>query len=302
MPKINLQQGTDFWKKWREGLITASDAAKVMGSSPYGSKYSLWLEKKGLREPQPFNANMKYGTEMEPIIRDHIEEENGVGFLPCCYQSDEMPFIGASLDGINFDETQIIEIKCCNKDVFTQALTGTVVDHYLIQVLVQLICVPTSQTCEVWFYHNNSKSGQIHPIDITSVTIDRDDYFDDIESIKKELTKFHESLQVDKAPEPTSDDYIFIDSVRFKQIEAEWIDSCAKLAEAKALEAKARELLFAIADDRNIQSDRIKVTKVYRSGTVDWKALCKDKDITDDDLSLYRKDTVEYYKPTILSS
>ena len=44
----DLEQGSREWHAWRKGVIGASDAPKIMGENPWGSRSSLLDEKLGL--------------------------------------------------------------------------------------------------------------------------------------------------------------------------------------------------------------------------------------------------------------
>ena len=43
----DLEQGSREWHAWRKGVIGASDAPKIMGENPWGSRASLLDEKLG---------------------------------------------------------------------------------------------------------------------------------------------------------------------------------------------------------------------------------------------------------------
>jgi len=299
MRTVDLEQGTEKWLEWRKDKITASDVAKICNKSPYGTPYSLWLEKKGITQAKPFNNNMQYGSMMEPFIRSYIEEKTGVGYIPVCVESEKYPFIAASLDGISFDN-DLIEIKCCSREVFEKAQQGEVVEHYLIQVLAQLYCVPESSHCDVYFYFNNSNSGKVMDEDIAMVRVEKFACELMIDDIEKAIVDFWNSLLENKPPEPSKADYIHKEDEAFIIAEKNWIEAYEEFALAKKKEEVARRCLIQLANDANVIGNSVKLSKVYRSGTVDWKSLCQNYNISDDVVDLYRKDPIEYYKPTIL--
>lgn len=92
------------WMKHRVG-IGGSDAASVLGISPWRSNVDAWEIITG-RKQQPDISDkdvVRYGTEAEKYLRelfalDYPEYEVGYREYNCFYNSD-MPFAHASLDG-----------------------------------------------------------------------------------------------------------------------------------------------------------------------------------------------------------
>lgn len=113
----DVEQGSEKWKKLREGLITASNISKVVGRAPYyhGTKEELALELTG--EVKPVHSprsikRMSRGTINEPKARKLLEKQLGLKIEEtglAVWKKDER--FGASLDGV-IDEDTAIEIKC----------------------------------------------------------------------------------------------------------------------------------------------------------------------------------------------
>ena len=47
MKVINVSQRSDAWRVWRAQGMSASEAAIIMGRSPYKTPWRLWSEKTG---------------------------------------------------------------------------------------------------------------------------------------------------------------------------------------------------------------------------------------------------------------
>lgn len=111
----------------RDKYIGGSDLAVIMGLSPYKDRFTLLLEKAGLKE-NPFEGNKytDYGNEMEPKIRSYLSECYFTSFSPSKRQNGDLR---AHTDG--FDGVTVIEIKT------TTHIHKSVGDykHYLVQLL-----------------------------------------------------------------------------------------------------------------------------------------------------------------------
>ncbi len=95
----------DTWLKTRRRFIQASDAAAVLGNSPWVTKTELWDEKKGLKKAKdisdkPYVIN---GKKMEPYIREQALLD--LPYFECDYHefdilvSKHRPWQGCTLDG-----------------------------------------------------------------------------------------------------------------------------------------------------------------------------------------------------------
>lgn len=141
----------DEWLKNRTVGIGGSDAAAILGISPFKSNIDLWLEKTGKKEPDDISNDEKvrYGHDAEDLIRklfvlDHSEYELFHDEY-MILRSNKNPFLQASLDG-ELTETEtgkhgILEIKTTeimNKQMLDEWKNG-IPNHYYTQCLHYLI-------------------------------------------------------------------------------------------------------------------------------------------------------------------
>ena len=137
----------DEWLLERKTGIGGSDASAIVGLNPYKNNIELWEEKTGKRQAEDISEKpyVKYGTDMEPILREsfiikHPEfivthDENTIIKHP------KYPFIFASLDGklINKEtgEIGVLEIKTSEilRSMQKEKWEGKVPDNYYIQVI-----------------------------------------------------------------------------------------------------------------------------------------------------------------------
>ena len=100
----------------RVNSIGGSEAAAVLGLSPWKTPYQVWCDKLGLSGDQETSPAMEWGTRLEPVIRQKYADETGrvvrwpVGDEWGHMQSEEYPFMGATLDGLT-DDGRGLEIK-----------------------------------------------------------------------------------------------------------------------------------------------------------------------------------------------
>lgn len=139
MKRIELEQGTSEWLTWRKSGVGASEAPMVMGVSPYRSALELWKEKTGQCPPQPTHPGMLRGIRLEPEARTWYENKMEVMVRPQCVEHDTIPYLKASLDGLDLFGTLFVEIKCPGKKDHDVALAGRVPYHYWVQMQYQML-------------------------------------------------------------------------------------------------------------------------------------------------------------------
>lgn len=132
------------WLKLRRKFIGASDAAAVIGISPWKTNVQLWNEKHDPADPVEIsNPNIERGIKSEAHIRElySIESghpvQDGTGML---LSSVNYPFMSATLDGAAMDDDgnpYIVEIKSVNWSRHWKKDCPP--DYYFVQVVHQLI-------------------------------------------------------------------------------------------------------------------------------------------------------------------
>ena len=118
MKLVNLIQGTQEWHDFRATKFTASDAAAMLGLSPYKTRAQLLDEKATgyTEEVTPAKqALFDRGHAAEAAARIILEDDCGYEYFPVTGVSEEWDRMAASLDGQTFDETQIMEHKLWNE-------------------------------------------------------------------------------------------------------------------------------------------------------------------------------------------
>lgn len=143
MKIIDLEQRTPAWLAWRTQGIGSSDAAAILGLSPWKARADLLLEKvealKGNDIEDRPNGAMLRGRNLEPFIAEWYEKTFSRKAPAMCAERDGHPFIRASFDGLDLGGRVAVEIKAPRREDHEEALAGRVPEKYLPQCHHQLL-------------------------------------------------------------------------------------------------------------------------------------------------------------------
>lgn len=197
------------WLKARSYGIGGSDAAAVIGKSPYKSNVELFDEKTGRKTAEDISDKpyVQYGNGAEPLIRklfalDYPEyeveyHENRI------LRSVEHPFMQASLDGELTDQEGrrgILEIKTSNILQPGQWMKwkDRIPDNYYIQVLHYLIV--TGWDFVVLRAHLRSDWGYDRRTEVKHYFLERSEVEADLQYLLSEERKFWEHVKTGIRP------------------------------------------------------------------------------------------------------
>ena len=135
----------DAWLEKRKHYVTGTDAGKLIGVSPFGGKFVVWLDKTGRAAPVAETPAMKAGKKFESaILQMYAEEMNcklehvdGYNLITC----DKYPRLGASLDGWNHDLQIPVDAKNIKwkNEKWGDAWTDQFPEYYKAQLQVQMM-------------------------------------------------------------------------------------------------------------------------------------------------------------------
>lgn len=225
---IKLIQGTEEWHQHRALYRNASEAAAMLGLSPWMSQYQLW-EAKTHRRRQEVTYPMQRGIELEPAARAAYETHTGIIMQPVVMVDGEY---SASLDGLSLPGDTILEVKCPMKgtdsETWKQAEAGQVERHYQLQIQQQLM-VSGAKRCHFWVF--NGKSGRMVEVlpDLTDWGV-----------LETGWDAFMKFVVTDTPPPLTPLDTVYRDDDAWRSAAEVYIarKTAAELALAKAEEAK----------------------------------------------------------------
>lgn len=90
------------WLEARRNFITATDAAPILGASPWVSPFALYAKKLGLVPDSATSEVMRLGQRLEPVVADCYAEETGRSLVVppshTLFVSSTRPWQATSLD------------------------------------------------------------------------------------------------------------------------------------------------------------------------------------------------------------
>lgn len=280
--KVELQQGSDEWLAFRKNHLGSSDAAALMGVSPWLSPYKLWLEKQGLYTV-PMNPAMQHGVNMEETAREAASKVLGVELRPAVFVSVEHPFMMASLDAWNEEAKVLVEIKCpLSENVFARFRdTEEIPCHYIMQ-LDHMLLVMGLQSCFFAMYYDGNLKMTQHKLSPSW------------ESLLNAELRFWASLKALEAPES---DELALELVSGQEaLESRLVAAKRALKEAEQAFEAAKKEAVELAGGRCIQFGAVKVVLRTRKGNIEYKAIPELRNV---DLEKYRKKSTEWWEVSI---
>jgi putative phage-type endonuclease len=184
---IDLVQGTLAWHQWRRNGIGASEAPAIMGENPWKSRRHLLKEKISYINDYQ-NIAMINGSRLEPEARDCYERSLGIKVRPVCLQSTRFSWLRASIDGLAYDGSSVVEIKCGNRVYEIAAYEKRVPKYYMGQ-LQHILAVTGLQQIDFWCFLPDLP--QVH------LRVVRDDHY--IDRLIEEEHKFWEEVSINRA-------------------------------------------------------------------------------------------------------
>lgn len=137
--------GRRRWLEERRRGIGGSDAAAVLGLSPWASPLSLWVEKTSPDVDDRQTEAMRWGNVLEHAVATELAKEHGVRLGPCpgILAHPERPWQRATLDRYALNRAgqpeAVVEVKTTNAFAAGEwAQDGPPPDHVVIQVQHQL--------------------------------------------------------------------------------------------------------------------------------------------------------------------
>jgi len=281
-----LKKGVD-WPNNQLPVITATDWPAIDGTSKWDTAYSLFRKKVGLDKPQKQNVAMSHGTRTEDEARLAYESESGVVVTPVCAQSDDYPFIRASLDGLSFCGSILAEIKCPytpnpenTPASHQQALSGHIPANYIPQVVGQQFCVPEAEMTHYWSYFN--RGGVMLPFQ-------RNNLYQDV--LLDAVLEFYWGLLTKTPP-----------------VSEEWLVATTALSRIKnainaleVVEKHHREqvmALFKVSKKAKLEGEGLVVSRYPKKGTVDKDNLYRSFGISPEQVEIFRGPPSEEFKIT----
>lgn len=263
--KHDVQPNTKEWLELRKKYRTASEAAIVLGISPWTTPEDFKLIKAGLKK-QYYNSKMRRGHELEDQVRQHASDFFGMDFKEAIYSNGNYL---ASLDGIADDI--VLEIKVSDY-TFKDLEDGDIPEYYHVQMQQQLFC--SGARVAYLYVYSPERDEYICSHD---VALDPG-YMPKIELAWEQFDDMElpENAPLDRTGEAAVE--MLFAEYAFLKGEAENI---------KEKMDKIKEQLLAFADDRTMVASDYTLQKSKPRITTDYRTACSDAKL---DLSKYKKE------------
>lgn len=130
----------------RRGAIGSSDAAPILGLSPWKTKLHVYLDKTGQLPDEPGDAPKQWGNRLEDVVAQAYQEETGLAVVKPAHVtqiSKELPHVGASIDRLGLGvcpvDDRVVECKTARDGRgWGEPGTDEVPEDYYLQVQHQL--------------------------------------------------------------------------------------------------------------------------------------------------------------------
>lgn len=278
MKIIDIAQGSTPWHAWRKQGITSTDAAVLLGRSKYKSVWRIWAEKLGKLPEEDLSQNfhVQRGIRDEDKARQVFEHKHDDLILPVCAQSEDVPIMRASLDGLS-NNGEPVELKCPGeavwKQVCTQGENAKAYQLYEPQLQHQILVTGADRGFLAFYFQ-----GELREFEVP-----RNESL--IQDLISKSISFWEHIEKQREPEkdPILDFYIPQD----EEI-PQWMDAATKYQKLysaiqlrkkrlalleKYKEAQADALEKLMDKYRHAEYGGVKVTRFERKGAVNYKAL-----------------------------
>lgn len=200
MQTHNLKQGENDWHEFRKTHYGASEAAAMLGISPYMSRTEL-LQFKATGKAKDHSDYTKKifqnGHDAEAAARTLLEEDMKEDFYPVTCSKGKL---SASVDGLTMDGYTAFEHKLLSNDLFEMVISQQVPDHYMSQC--QQILMVTGAERVIFMCSDGTRENR------ASIELLKDQsWFDRIESgweqFERDLENF-EPKEFSEKPEPAA--------------------------------------------------------------------------------------------------
>lgn len=259
-------QGSIEWLNARFGFRNASETPDVMGVG-FNTPNKLKRIKAGL-ETVFVNSAMKRGNDLEDQVREWAEEKLNEMFSASVWENGKYR---ASLDGLNFSQDTLIEIKVSDYSFNKIVVEEEIPYNYQLQMQHQMYCSPATKGYLVVYSPTVDDYVISEPLEFDS---------DLWETIQTAWAEFD-------AMEVPEEEYVEIEDERYEELDYMYarVKRTIDILNSDIEEVKAEMML--IAKGRNIKAEFTSIKFSTRKGNVNYAKILKENNIKVD-LNKYR--------------
>ena len=284
------------WLAERRKGLGGSDAAAVLGISPWTTAVQVWLDKTGRAADREETEAMRIGTELEDFVARRYEQETGrtvrrfnkmlhKGCLLGNFDRLVVPEgekVASHLDEVRTD--LLLECKTASRDWY-----GEVPLYYQTQVQHYMGLEPKLQHADVAVLFLNHKHFEV-------MRVERDDEV--IAAMQERLASWWDEYVLgDKMPPPVNEadcKLLWARSNPGKRVQAsdEIVGKVQLFADAKAAEKAAKEAAGGLMGDGEVLvgidgKPLVTWKSAKDSAKTDWEALARSLGATDEQIAQY---------------
>src|ERR1035437_111361 len=283
MPRIErLHQNTPEWHRWRRQGIGASDAPVIMGETAFKTPRTLWSIKTGRMQEGSAGPGARPGRGKGRFCPHAYGRPTGIQVEPLCLVHEEFEWMRASLDGLSFDGSTLVEIKCpLNLRDRASAEEGRIPSHYHAQLQHQLE-VSGAERAHYWSFHGS---------DGILVEIRPDKEY--AKRLVEAETAFWRLVQENRWPELANEELDLGMDPKWRQAALRYREVRLRLETGASAEHQLRATLESMATAKRTYGCGVEVLKSSRKGAVDYAAVPELRGVN---LEPYRKPPVAVVK------
>lgn len=264
MEQLHLEQNSQEWLDARKQYRTASEAAIVLGISPFTSVADFKLIKAGVKQ-QYYSAAMQQGHDLEDRVRQLSNWHFGLDFKDECWVNGDYM---ASLDGIDGDT--LVELKVSDR-TYRDLKDGIMPAYYHAQVQQQLFCSPAEIGYIVAYSPKEDDIAVSERIELDYAVIDK---------IEAAWEAF-DAMEVPEVADMSNNGAVMELFQRYAKIKAETERAKDEMDEIK-------KGLIEHSSDKSLTAGDFKLTKGKPRVTYDYKKAATKASV---DLEQYRKES-----------
>jgi putative phage-type endonuclease len=263
MPRIErLHQNTPEWHRWRRQGIGASDAPVIMGETAFKTPRTLWSIKTGRTGEGSAGPAARRGRELERFARNAYEQQTGIQMEPLCLVHEEFEWMRASLDGLSFDGSTLLEIKCpLRLKDRASAREGRIPSQYHAQLQHQLE-VSGAEQAHYWSFHGTDGI-------LVEIRPDRE-Y---AKRLVEAEAAFWRLVKENRWPELANEELDLSADPKWRHAALRYREVRLRLVNTASEEHQLRATLACMATARRTYGCGVEVLKSSRKGAVDYSAV-----------------------------
>jgi len=281
-----LQQNTADWHRWRQQGLGASDAPVIMGEAAFKTPRMLWSIKTGRMQEDAPGPAARRGRELERRARRAYEQEVGIQLEPLCLVHDQLQWMRASLDGLSFDDSTVLEIKCpMNVRDQTAGRQGSVPLQYYATTAARARGLAGGRGPLLVIRWQGGKLGSSTPRSrIPEATVGCRSRV--LQLVRDNVWPEAAGGEVDLSADP-----------KWRQVALRYREAKVRLETAAAEEHKLRAILESLATARRTFGCGVELLRSSRGGAVDYAAIPELRGVN---LEPYRKPPVSVVRINFL--